>query len=514
MHRTLVLPLLALLAPLGVPPRTLVAQPSAPTPGCVQEPLAELSSNGLAVDADGSRVAFISNEDPFGTNPGHLNQLFLWREGRGFVHLENTNRPRTFDVSTDAQGRRIAFVSDAPLTPANRGRKLQVFLWDEVTGTQQLTRHDLDEVFQSSIDASGTRVAFVRSLVEAPVTNPVGYELVLWEEGAGERVLVAGTDPLDGPAISGDGRHVVFVQPGYRFDEPSSLRLWDEGAGSARTLVELGIGVLGDFDDPVIDGAGDRIAFSASLDLVGSNPDLGPELFLWDASQGLRQLTDSGSGASFWPSISDDGRAVAFLSNADPLGANPDRLQQVFLWRQSPAGTETLTQVTAWTPGPDPDHPGGASQPAISRDGTRVAHLLYQLGPPGTSTPARREIWLSRCDVPGAPFASWLRGPDLPGFEVQVRIGGAREGAMEPLCIPETLCASGAVPGRSEVFVRVVGPKPNGRLWPTLVKFSTSEVEVWIRQLSTGEIEYYRRRGARPGISELPGLFDREGFQP
>jgi len=59
-----------------------------------------------------------------------------------------------------------------------------------------------------------------------------------------------------------------------------------------------------------------------------------------------------------------------------------------------------------------------------------------------------------------------------------------------------------------------VGPKPNGRLWPTLVKFSTSRIEVWIEQLATGELRYYELRGARPGFDELPGLFDRHGFEP
>jgi hypothetical protein len=59
-----------------------------------------------------------------------------------------------------------------------------------------------------------------------------------------------------------------------------------------------------------------------------------------------------------------------------------------------------------------------------------------------------------------------------------------------------------------------VGPRPNGFLWPILVKFSTSTVEVWIEQLGTAELQYYRLEGATPGSSELPGLFDRTGFEP
>jgi hypothetical protein len=116
--------------------------------------------------------------------------------------------------------------------------------------------------------------------------------------------------------------------------------------------------------------------------------------------------------------------------------------------------------------------------------------------------------------VPGAPIFD----PQYPDFQFWVRIGGGtaqqRLGTWEPFCIPETVCVSGALPGRSEVFIRIIGPRPNGYLWPTIVKFTTSRVEVWIEQLGTGEIRYYDLAGAAPGVDELPGLFDRLGFLP
>ncbi|HUP41920.1 MAG TPA: hypothetical protein VM599_01800, partial [Thermoanaerobaculia bacterium] len=118
---------------------------------------------------------------------------------------------------------------------------------------------------------------------------------------------------------------------------------------------------------------------------------------------------------------------------------------------------------------------------------------------------------------PLPPGDEWLESAALAGFRVQVRITAGGEeipARAEAACIPETLCVSGALPGRSEVFVRIVGPKPNGFLWPTLVKFTTSTVEVWIEQLATGVLQYYRLEGATPSSSELPGLFDRTGFEP
>ncbi len=111
----------------------------------------------------------------------------------------------------------------------------------------------------------------------------------------------------------------------------------------------------------------------------------------------------------------------------------------------------------------------------------------------------------------------WIADATYPGFRFKVRIaqGSAPpiSGTREAACLPETVCLSGAVPGRSELFLRIVGPKPNGWLWPTLVKFSTSEIEVWIEQLETGRLRYYDLAGASPGVDALPGLFDRFGFQ-
>jgi|CXWL01.1.fsa_nt_gi hypothetical protein len=117
---------------------------------------------------------------------------------------------------------------------------------------------------------------------------------------------------------------------------------------------------------------------------------------------------------------------------------------------------------------------------------------------------------------PAPPSGTWLTTTAIPGFRFQVRIGGTAGilGAKQSDCVPETFCASGAIAGRSEIFIRIVGPKPNGFLWPTLVKFTTSEVEFWIEQTATGLRQYYQLEGAAPGVDELPGLFDREGFVP
>ena len=118
--------------------------------------------------------------------------------------------------------------------------------------------------------------------------------------------------------------------------------------------------------------------------------------------------------------------------------------------------------------------------------------------------------------APAPPAGPWLATSRIPGFQFKVRVtaGAPITGVQESDCIAETLCVSASVPGRSEVLIRVVGPKPNGYLWPNIVKFNTSQVEVWADQLGTGSIKYYVLPGAWPGLDTLPGLYDRTGFLP
>lgn len=120
--------------------------------------------------------------------------------------------------------------------------------------------------------------------------------------------------------------------------------------------------------------------------------------------------------------------------------------------------------------------------------------------------------------APEPPEGAWLASPQVPGFQFKVRItdpkGQVIASRQETTCLPQTLCVSGALPGRTEVLLRVIGPRPNGYLWPTLTKLSASQFEIWVQQRSTGIIKYYVLPGAKAGDDTLPGLFDRYGFLP
>jgi hypothetical protein len=126
---------------------------------------------------------------------------------------------------------------------------------------------------------------------------------------------------------------------------------------------------------------------------------------------------------------------------------------------------------------------------------------VYQIQGPGS-------------ELPPGPF---LVSPELPGFRFKVQINAGGEeiaGRQEADCIVGTLCVSGALPGRSELFLRLIGPRPNGLLWMNLVRFTPSRIEVWAEQISSGWINYYELPALPRGDTELAGLVDKEAFPP
>jgi hypothetical protein len=116
------------------------------------------------------------------------------------------------------------------------------------------------------------------------------------------------------------------------------------------------------------------------------------------------------------------------------------------------------------------------------------------------------------------PPGNWVSAPALPGYRLQARITPQTTGPLTatllPDCLAETACFSGALRGRTEALVRVIGPRPNGRMWPSIVRFTPSQIEVWIEQEATGEVRYYLLPAVPQESGELPGLIDRSGFAP
>jgi hypothetical protein len=116
--------------------------------------------------------------------------------------------------------------------------------------------------------------------------------------------------------------------------------------------------------------------------------------------------------------------------------------------------------------------------------------------------------------APPPPAGTWLTNAQLPGFQFKVRINGAALGAQVADCVPETLCVAGAIPTRAELFLRIIGPRPNGFLWAQVIRFTTSRLEVWAQRTSGGPIRYYDLPSVPLDSAVLSGLVDKEAFTP
>ncbi len=143
---------------------------------------------------------------------------------------------------------------------------------------------------------------------------------------------------------------------------------------------------------PSISSDGRRIAFAGVGDHAGRNPDGSRELFLWEEGAGIRQLTDSPASSSLGshhPWISGDGRRVVFSS--DMHGALPgsgpyaDAQTDIYLWTEG-RGVERITDIASPT--------SRAWMPRLSRDGRHIAFYANADLVPGGNPDGSPEVYL------------------------------------------------------------------------------------------------------------------------
>lgn len=256
------------------------------------------------------------------------------------------------------RGTRIVFSGDMGL-----------HMFDTTTG--EMTQLTTTEGFGApptayySIDDAGIHVAYATS------ANPVGnnadrnIEIFVVEPNTGHITQITNTSQAASyaPALSGDGTRVAFVSDadltGRNPDHRPAVVLFDAVSGTFTH-----IGFFGSASSwPEISATGNRVAFLSADDLTGENPEGNPELFLFDTTTGLVQVTHTTTGGvtADKPSMNHDGTRIAFLSTADLTGDNPDGDAQFFLFDTT---THTFTQIT---------HSGAGQFSSMDAEGALVA---------------------------------------------------------------------------------------------------------------------------------------------
>lgn len=230
----------------------------------------------------------------------------------------------------------------------------------------------------------------------------------------------AGAIEIDRPAVAADGRRVAFLARGdLAGTNPDRVReafVWDAGA-----LRQLSDGSAGTAAEKLAFAAhGRAAAFWHTGDLAGANPGGVPQLFLAREGQPVAQLTAFAARPFVGEvAVAADGEApaVAFITDADPAGANADGSWELFLWRGPvgpPGDPARFAQLTDWRPpmtGREIYHPSiSAAADAVAFAGK--GHV--DAGQPAAHVPAEVYLWragagLARLTTATSPRASsWL----------------------------------------------------------------------------------------------------------
>jgi Tol biopolymer transport system component len=346
-------------------------------------------SGAPSVSGDGSRIAFVSDRDLTPGSPGNIDgnaELFLYDTTTGaFTQLTNTTGGATSAPVINAAGTRIAFVSDRDLTGGNADGNAEVFLYDLTTSTfTQITSTTGAVNAHPTINAAGTRIAFVSDADLTPGSpgNPdANDEIFLYDTTTSTFTQL--TDTTGGvnehPAIDAAGFRIAFVSDrdltGGNAELNREIFLVDTFASTLSQITDTPSGVN---EQPAIDRAGNRIAFVSDRD--GNR-----EIFLVDIALGTTtQVTTTTGGVNEHPAIDGAGTRIAFVSDRDLTGGNADGNTEVFLHDTVAATFVQLTTTAGATAGP----------PAVNTAGSRIA-FATDGNPTGLNADGNPELHLT-----------------------------------------------------------------------------------------------------------------------
>jgi Tol biopolymer transport system component len=230
--------------------------------------------------------------------------------------------------------------------------------------------------------------------------------------------------PSNQPRISGNGRFVGFSSFASNLVSGDTNGQPDVFVRNLRTgvtqLVSVGLdgaNANGDNAAPALSATGRYIAFiSGASNLVAGDTNGTADIFVRDMKVGTTTRVSVATGAgqangfSDAPSISGDGRFVAFASAATNLVAgDTNGFIDVFV-RDRVAGTTRRISLSAGGAQAD----GAVVQPAISSDGKYVAFVSEATNLVATDTDANADV-IRRSLLTGATVQVSFRTDNLPG---------------------------------------------------------------------------------------------------
>ena len=335
----------------------------------------------ISSDTSGRYVAFSSSATNFtSSDNNNATDIFLRDTLLGTTTLvshalaggvgsSTSNFPR---ISGD--GAFVVFQSSANnLVSSDDNGFADIFLYDRVMNTNQLISNGIADdaggsAANPAISNDGLFVVFDSSSLNLVASDTNGFTDIFLYDVTGDSITLisraSGGGNSDGsstnPAISGDGRFIVFQSSAENLNGGDNglidIFLHDTTTNTTQLITKDTGGSLsnGTSTNPVISIDGKIIAFqSTATDLAAGDQDSGTDVFVYNTvSAMIEPISQSstgnrGNGVSQTPSLSTDGRFVAFESAATNLAGVTDSndVTDIFV-RDRIAGTTVRASVS------------------------------------------------------------------------------------------------------------------------------------------------------------------------
>jgi Tol biopolymer transport system component len=351
-------------------------------------------SSSPAISANGRFVAFRSQA----TN---LAQPATKRRAHIFVRDRSTGRTSRVSVSSrgkpansrcsspsiSADGRFVAFESGAPnLVSGDTNRREDVFVHDRQTRETSLVSvrsggiQASKKSFSPVISANGRFIAFTSKAKLTPTDTNRTWDVYVHDRRTSETSRVSqGSDGVEGNGTSGDadisssGRFVAFTSDATNLvagdtNGLADVFVHDHATGETR-LVSVrsdDTQIVGPSFSPSISADGRFVAFeSHPIPVPGGTSHRRHHIFVRDLQRGRTQVVSRGRA----PSISANGRSVAFWSHATNLVAGDNNESpDAFIHDRTTGGIRRVS-----VPSPGREANGGSRFPALSANRSFVA---------------------------------------------------------------------------------------------------------------------------------------------
>lgn len=320
------------------------------------------ASSTPSISGDGSLVAFASLSANFVATVSGTQIYVHNRQTNQIEVISRDSNATTVNAGDNvssapaisADGRFVAFVSQSTNLVTGVSGGQQVYLRDRQTGQTTLVSKNSSGVTSNGVinsspivSGDGRFIAFVSNATNL-VINVSGQQIYLHDRQTVQTTLVSKNNsptPIQGngasnrPSISSDGRYIAFVSLATNLgaaggDQQIYIHDRFTGTNGTTNLISKDSGATagnGDSSTPSISGDGRYVAFtSLATNLVTGATGVGQQIYLHDRFAGVTGTNVlishdnngtpvQGNGNSSAPSISSDGQFVAFTSLAPNL---------------------------------------------------------------------------------------------------------------------------------------------------------------------------------------------------